>query len=93
MTNSADATNLDSASIVSASGTITAIGSEVVEGTTMYYVRISGAKDKIFMFSSSLCTEIVFAKEGDKYSISYIPTEDTLVSAVEVEFISSSVTE
>jgi len=66
------------------SGTITDIGSEVVEGTTTYYVKIA-EKDCTFVFNSTLDFNIVFAEIGAKIEISYVESENNLIPAVKVK--------
>lgn len=65
-------------------GKIDSIGNEVVEGTTMYYVRVQG-NPQIYSFYSKLAPKIIFAKPGDEIKITYIPVESEIIAATEVE--------
>ncbi len=65
-------------------GKISAISNEVVEGTTMYYVKVEGSS-QIYSFYSKLEPKIVFAKEGDTIRIKYIPVEAEVIAATKVE--------
>jgi len=64
--------NMDSEGLSSDSGTILQLATEVVDNNTMYYIRIKES-GPIYTFRSTLEPEIVFAKEGDTITISYIP--------------------
>ncbi|MDO5293229.1 MAG: hypothetical protein Q4F05_10800 [bacterium] len=65
-------------------GIIEQISNEVVEGTTLYYVKLQGS-NQIYSFYSKLEPQIVFAKAGDKISIKYIKVEAEVIAATEVE--------
>ena len=81
-TNSASSLNDDVLSEVK--GIISSLASEVKEGNTIYYVRVNDGT-QIYSFFSDLAPEIVFSEVGDNITISYIPVEDTVISAVNVD--------
>lgn len=78
------AEGFDNNAIEKIKGQITALASEVKEGNTIYYVRVND-EGQMYSFFSELAPEIVFAEVGDNITISYIPIDATVISAVEVE--------
>lgn len=75
---------LNNSNLKQDSGIIFQIANEVVDGNTMYYVRLT-PNGKIFAFRSTVEPEIVFAEEGDKITIRYIDTNTNIITAIEVE--------
>jgi len=77
--NSADV--LDNLDTSTGKAKITAIGSEVRDGVTIWYVMMEG-NDHIFTLTSEVEPMVVFARVGDIAEISYIEAESTVVSAI-----------
>ena len=67
--NSADI--LDDLALSKGRAVITAIGSEVKEGSTLWYIMLDG-NEHIFTLTSAMEPNIVFAETGDMAEISYI---------------------
>ena len=74
---------LNDSDIVYVNGAISDIASEVKDGNTIYYVKISGS-DKIFAFYSELAPTIVFSAEGTPIKVGYVENENVVINAVEV---------
>lgn len=72
---------LDEKETKTVDGKISDITSEVVDGTTIYYVKVDG-NDTIFQMYSSLDIGIVFAKPGDGISIGYYDSGNAVETAV-----------
>ena len=83
---------LDNVEIEKKAGVISNITSEVVEANTVYYVQIDGA-ETIFCLTSNLDKKVVFATVGDYIEVSYMPTEEEVISVVEVSVTYASSTE
>lgn len=64
---------------LSTTGIVTAIGSEVVDGRTVYYVKIEGS-DKVFSLQSGVNIDVVFLKLGDTVTFKYYKTNAVVVS-------------
>lgn len=77
-------TSLNNTSLLKISGTISDISSEVLNGTTIYYVK-TNKSEQIFSFYSELAPTIVFAKEGDSIEVSYVNADSVVIAAVEVK--------
>lgn len=76
--------SLEDNSLTIKKGNISEITSEVVDGTSIYYVRINNSK-QIYSLYSELSPEIVFAKVGDSISISYVEVDSVIIAAVDVK--------
>lgn len=75
--------SLENETITNKNGKISAITSEVLDGTTIYYIRLEGS-NQIYSVHSSVYPEIVFATIGDSLNISYVKTESTIIPIVEI---------
>lgn len=80
---STNANTLDNNSLTTKSGTISEITSEVISGTSIYYVRLNGS-DQIYSLYSELNPKILFAKNSDKISVSFIEAESDIIAIVDV---------
>lgn len=78
------ATSMNNTALNVAKGNIFQISNEVVDGNTVWYVRLGG-NGPIFAFHSSLAPEIVFAEEGWYIEIKYVESDADVISAVEVK--------
>lgn len=78
------ASSLNNDILKSTQGVILDIVTEVVDGSTMYYVILDSQPMKVFMFRSTLWIDILFAEDGDKLQIEYIDSDDRVISAVTV---------
>lgn len=83
---------LDETSIAKKSGTISNITSEVLEGTTIYYVKIEGS-DTIYQLFSNLDINIVFATIGDSIEIEYYDSGSNLETATSCKVKPQAVTQ
>ena len=81
LANSNNSSVLDESMTATVKGTITAITSEVVDGTTIYYVKVEGS-NIIFQLYSKLNLEIVFAEVGDTIEIGYYDSGNSVESAI-----------
>ena len=75
---------LDESLTAEASGIITAITDEVVDGNTFYYVKISGSS-VIFQMRSNLDVNLVFAEEGDPIRVTYYDSGSSVETAISCE--------
>ena len=77
--NSANA--LDETNVAVTKGTVSAITSEVLEGTTIYYVKVEDS-DTIYQLFSNLDINIVFTTVGDEIEIEYYDSGSNLETAI-----------
>lgn len=66
-------------------GTIESVTSEVIDGNTIYYVKINDCETVFSMFSG-LNIDVVFAREGDSVTVSYIDTNEKVIAAMDAVF-------
>jgi hypothetical protein len=72
-------------------GIISAVATEVVDGRTVYYFII---EDKVFTCNSKVNTNIVFAKEGYKVKIEYLPSKNGNIYVIKnFEYIETDIFE
>lgn len=62
------------------SGTVEEIRSNVIDGNTCYYIRISGS-DAFFSVYAKTCPEAVTLDPGDRVTVTYSESPDAIVSA------------
>lgn len=78
-----NANSLENETLSNENGIISAITSEVLDGTTIYYIRLEGS-NQIYSVHSSVYPEIVFTQVGDSLNISYVNSESTIIPIVEI---------
>lgn len=76
--------SLENQTLVNKNGVISAITSEVLEGTTIYYIKLDGS-NQIYSMHSAIDPTIVFAQVGDSLNISYVEMESIIIPIVEVK--------
>lgn len=64
---------------LTATGKVIAIGNEVVDGRTVYYVKIENS-EKIFSLQSGVNIDVVFLKLGDNVTFKYYKNNASVVS-------------
>ncbi len=65
-------------------GTIADIRSAVINGNTIYYIRLIG-NDHYYSISATSCPTAVILNNGDQVSITYSIGENTILNAVSIE--------
>lgn len=71
---------LETAGLQTASGTLTDIRSAVIDGNTVYYLRLSGS-DVYYSISAADDAAAVTLNPGDRVDITYAPADGNLVPA------------
>lgn len=69
---------LDKAKAETVKGTIEDIRSEVLDGNTIYYIKIDSVNDKIFSAYSKVNIDLVFAKKGDRIEIEFYASDSPI---------------
>lgn len=69
---------LDKAKAETAEGTIADIRSEVLDGNTIYYIKVDSVNDKIFSAHSKVNIDLVFAEKGDEIEIEYYASDSSV---------------
>ena len=80
---SSSATDLTNEIFEDVTGTIRDIIPEVLDGNTVYVVRLEG-REKIYIISPEIAPTISFAKPEDRLEIKYTASEAQRITAVEV---------
>lgn len=71
-------TELDKAKAETAKGIIEDIRSEVLDGNTIYYIKVNSVNDKIFSAHSKVNIDLVFAEKGDEIEIEYYASDSSV---------------
>lgn len=67
----------DTKELSTVEGSIEALSTEVLDGNTIYYIKVDGVSD-IFSAYSKVNIDLVFAKVGDKIKIEYYKSKDAV---------------
>ena len=76
---------MDESKIMTIQGVIESIASEVVDGNTVYYIKLD-ASETVFQMHSDLNIDVVFAKAGMNVQIKYYHSGHKVESVVEITF-------
>lgn len=64
---------------------IAKIGSEVIDGRTIYYLVLFNHPNRIFVFSSGVNPELALTNAGDRVKISYVDAGKRIIDALEFD--------
>lgn len=69
---------IDKSKAETVKGTIEDIRSEVLDGNTIYYIKVDSVNDKIFSAHSKVDIDLVFAEKGDEIEIEYYASDSSV---------------